>query len=78
MISCKKATYLVSKKEEKRLSWIERWQLRAHLAICSLCRKFEEQSRFIGINAKQLHEHIQATLSPETKEKIKAVLKDQH
>ncbi len=77
MISCKKATYLVSKKEEKKLSWIERWQLRAHLAMCSLCRKFEMQSGFIGRNAKHLHEHLHATLSPEAKEKIKAVLKNQ-
>ena len=77
MISCKKATLLISKKEENKLSWIGKWQLRGHLTICSLCRKFEQQSGFIGRNAKLLHEYIHATLSPEIKEKIKAALKEQ-
>lgn len=72
MISCKKASYLVSKKEENRLSWWGSWQLRAHLGICSFCRKFEQQSGFIGRMAKQVTLH--ETLSPETKEKIQAAL----
>lgn len=76
MISCKKATYLVSKKEENRISWWESWQLRAHLGICSLCRKFEQQSGFIGQMAKQVTMH--ETLSPEKKEKIQAALTHEH
>ena len=46
-ISCKKATYLVSKKEEGKLNWIESIQLRSHMAICSLCRLFEKQTQKI-------------------------------
>ena len=76
-ITCKKATLLISKKEEHKLSWLEKWQLRGHLTICSLCRKFEQQSSFIGRSAKILHEYIHAPLSPEAKEKIKAALKEQ-
>ena len=76
-ITCKKATLLISKKEENKLSWLEKWQLCGHLTICRLCRKFEHQSGFIGRNAKLLHEYIHATLSPEAKEKIKAALKEQ-
>jgi len=72
MISCKKATYLVSKKEENRLSWWESWQLRAHFGICSMCRKFEQQSGFIGRMARQVTMH--ETLSPKAKEKIQATL----
>lgn len=72
MISCKKATYMVSQKEENRLSWWESWQLRAHLGICSVCRKFEQQSGFIGRMARQVTMH--ETLSPEKKEKIQAAL----
>lgn len=75
-ISCKKATLLVSKKEENKLSWLEKIKLRGHLAICSVCRKFETQSGFIGRNAKYLHEHLHAHLSPESKEKMQEVLKD--
>ncbi len=71
-ISCKKATYLISKKEENKLSWLEKIKLRGHLAICSLCRKFESQTGFIGRMAK--HTHIEAALSPEAKERMQDVL----
>jgi len=73
-ISCKKATYLLSKKEENKLSWLEKIKLRGHLTICSLCRKFEQQTGFIGHNAKHTHEH--AVLSVEAKLKMQQVLKD--
>ncbi len=74
-ISCKKATYLVSKKEEGKLSWLEKVQLRGHLTICSLCRRFEIQTGWIGKHARQAH--IEATLSVESKEKIQKALNDQ-
>ena len=73
-ISCKKATYLVSKKEENRLSWLEKWQLRGHLTICSLCRRFEQQTGFIGRMVKHTHVHIQATLPKPSKQKMKESL----
>lgn len=71
-ISCKKATYLVSKKEENKLSWLEKISLRGHIAICSMCRKFESQTGFIGRMAK--HTHIETFLSPEAKERMQEVL----
>jgi predicted anti-sigma-YlaC factor YlaD len=67
-ISCKKATYLVSKKEEGKLNWIESIQLRTHMTICSLCRLFEQQSRFITKHAK--HMHSDETLTEDQKKKI--------
>lgn len=74
MISCKKSTYLLSKKEEGRLSWLQNIQLRSHMAICSLCRKFEEQTAFIGRNARNADSH--ALLSLESKDRMKRVLKE--
>lgn len=67
-ISCKKATYLSSKKEEGKLSWIEKIQLRSHMTICSLCRLFEQQSQIIAHQAK----HMECTdrLSDEAKKKM--------
>ena len=73
-ISCKKATYLLSKKEENKLSWLEKITLHGHLAMCSLCRKFEQQTGFIILNVKHAHEHT--VLSVEAKEKMQRVLKD--
>lgn len=71
-ISCKKATYLVSKKEEGKLNWIESIQLRSHMATCSLCRLFEQQSKFISKQAKHLHG--EASLSEDQKKKIEQAL----
>jgi hypothetical protein len=75
MISCKKATYLLSKKEENRLSWREKLQLRGHLTICSFCRKFEEQTGWMILNTKHLHEHSGIRLSVEARERIANSLK---
>lgn len=74
-ISCKKATYLISQKEQKAIGFFDSIKLRLHLGICSACRLFEKQSFFIKINAKHNHEHLDATLSNEAKEKISAALK---
>jgi predicted anti-sigma-YlaC factor YlaD len=72
--TCKKATLLLSKKEETRLTWLDTLRLRGHLAICSMCRKFEEQTGFIVQHAK--HFHADAVLSAQAKEKIRTLLKD--
>lgn len=74
-ISCKKATYLISKKEENKISWLETIKLRAHLVICSMCRRFEIQTSWMGKHAH--YAHIDATLSPESKEKIQSALNNQ-
>lgn len=71
-ISCKKATYLVSKKEEGKLSWIESIQLRSHMTICSLCRLFEQQSKLIAKHAK--HMHGETPLPEDQKKKIEQAL----
>jgi hypothetical protein len=44
-ITCKKAVEYISKKEEAKLSVLQRVQLWRHLAICSLCRRFAQQNR---------------------------------
>jgi predicted anti-sigma-YlaC factor YlaD len=72
--TCRKATLLLSKKEENRLTWLETLRLRGHLAICSMCRKFEEQTGFIVQHAK--HFHADAVLPAQAKEKIRTLLKD--
>jgi len=46
-ISCKKATELVSKKEEGKISMSERYQLVQHMAVCYLCRFFSSQNKQI-------------------------------
>ncbi len=75
-ISCKKAGFLLSKKEENKLTWLEKIQLKGHITICSLCRRFEEQTGWIILNAKHAHTHSEATLSEETKTRLQNLITD--
>jgi len=47
VISCKEASRLLSQAQDRRLGWLERLKLRAHLALCDFCTRFEEQLRFM-------------------------------
>jgi len=58
-ITCKKATYLITKKEHKAIGIWEGIKLKAHLAICSACKLFEKQTGFIIANAKHAHSNIE-------------------
>lgn len=42
MIACDKASYLISRNIENKLSFKEKIQLKAHLLSCHLCRKYEK------------------------------------
>lgn len=77
MISCKKATYLICKKEEVQLSFLEKVKLQLHLSICKFCRLFKLQTTFIDKNAVHSNEHIGNLHLPDSaKEKISQVLKN--
>ena len=76
MISCKKATFLISKKESDPISLIEKLQLRFHLLFCSFCRLFKQQSNLINHNVTHLHEHHHTTLSTLKKDQISKLLKE--
>ncbi len=47
MITCRKSTEWVIKKEYKKLSVKQNLQLLSHMTICKCCRLFERQSAFI-------------------------------
>jgi hypothetical protein len=75
-LSCKKATFLMSKKEEGKLTLIEALQLKTHLGICDFCTRFQKQTKFFTSHAHHVHEHSNATLSAEKKLEIQSLLKD--
>jgi hypothetical protein len=37
----------VSLAEDRKLGWLERWRLRAHLHVCEGCRHFKVQVDFL-------------------------------
>jgi len=45
---CRHATYLIEKKQHTSLTISERMQLVIHLSGCSVCRLFQQQSRWIN------------------------------
>ncbi len=66
-ITCRQAVDLISKKEESKLSPIQRFSLYKHLGECSLCRIFSVQNKII---AKAIQQHNPGELSITEKEAI--------
>lgn len=63
-LSCLKATELIEKKINFRLSSKERVQLKAHKMMCSACSNYEKQSLFIekGLEKSKLPDFSQQDL----------------
>ena len=74
MISCKQATDYISRREESKLTFRQRWQLWQHLAVCTFCRLFNKQNKIFIKNVSHLHEHTDAALTSEQKESLIAAL----
>lgn len=63
MISCRKASELISLSLDRPLAARERLALGWHLCGCGMCRAYRRQARFIQHAAQQLRAQLQA-LSP--------------
>lgn len=74
-VSCKKATFLASKKEEKKTSFFDGLKLKLHYKICDSCNLFNKQTLFIGKNARHSHQHTDVLLREEKKEEIKGLIR---
>ena len=48
MLSCFKATQLISLSNERPLAFKEKATLRMHLLICSMCRNFRNNTKLLG------------------------------
>ena len=73
-ITCHKATYLSSKKEEGKATFLENVQLKMHHAICNGCKLFATQTAYIGKNASQAHQFSKAVLSDASLNKMKKMI----
>ena len=62
--NCKKATFLIDKKEMGSISLREHIELRIHLIGCSFCRIYGKQTRAIN---KMVRELFQSAMQPDTK-----------
>lgn len=47
MLTCRQVSHLVSEAEDRRLGFMERLRLRAHLKVCEGCPHFHNQIQFM-------------------------------
>lgn len=73
--NCKKATWLVSTSFERRLSVKERLGLFFHLLVCSGCRLFKKQVRFLQQRLPFAAGKAVVPLPAEEKEKLNALIR---
>ncbi len=82
IISCKRASQLISKSLDQHLSFSERLKLRLHLLICDVCKRFKQQLYMLRLAIKGL---IKQTENDETiqlplqaKERIQKMIESNH
>ena len=75
IISCNEATFLTAKKEEAKLSFLQRIKLTFHTSMCTYCKRFEKQSSEICTESR--HIRAEDPLPDLTREKIEKML-DEH
>jgi hypothetical protein len=71
-LSCKRATYLAVKREEKGLNFKERIQLWYHYRLCYVCKVWEDQSALLG---KLIRDSFPSTTSRKLTEREKEDIK---
>lgn len=78
-LSCLKATELIEKKLQFKLSFRERLQLKVHKMMCKACTNYEKQSSFIdrGISKSLSNKDISHTDIKELKTLINKKLSEQ-
>jgi hypothetical protein len=62
--NCKKATFLIEKKQIGKITMREKLELKIHLAGCSVCRVFQQQSVMIN---RMVHDLLRASNYKEIK-----------
>ncbi|MFN4261640.1 MAG: zf-HC2 domain-containing protein [Gemmataceae bacterium] len=84
MPSCKEVSRLVSESLDRDLPFWQRFSVRLHLLMCSLCSRFRRQILFLHDAAHAFGEASEegavltnARLSPEARARIKQVLEDE-
>jgi hypothetical protein len=81
MPNCREVTRLQSEALDKKLPFSKRVGLRLHLLVCSWCRRYGKQIRFLR---EAMHDHPEElceassqSLSPEARERMKRALHGQ-
>jgi len=81
MISCYDATYLISKKQEEKLTLAEQMKLSLHLMYCKYCKRFAKQTKQITnsikeMNRKMKKNSVKIKLTEEQKKRIAEAIRN--
>ena len=77
-LSCLKATELIEKKFNFKLSLKEKIQLKMHKMMCNACTNFEKQSQFLEKGIENQHKKLHSDIDIEQlKNRIELNLKEQ-
>lgn len=67
MLTCREASWLLSRSREQPLTWSERLRVRLHLWLCAQCRRFRRQLDWLeglaGRGGAELSEWVAADLA---------------
>lgn len=63
MRSCREISELVSQGMDKKLSLVETLAIRFHVMMCSHCRNFMHQTRFMRKAAEHYSEYLQSRMN---------------
>lgn len=80
MLSCKEASYLASKKLDKKLTWREQLNFSFHVMVCKFCRRYAEEIKALhNMMQKAAEKNLSilpesVKLSQQSRDKIKQVL----
>jgi len=79
MIACEKAAFLVSKRQDEKLTCKENFNLTIHLATCKFCSLYAKQINAISENIKEKKftpgsPHQELTLDPTRKKEMETLV----
>jgi predicted anti-sigma-YlaC factor YlaD len=78
MLSCKQASEVISQSLDRKLTTVERFNLKLHLLICKYCRYFSQQLKTLRVAVKAnlvaLENDNTIEMSTEAKKRIAALV----
>ena len=77
MLTCRDVSRLTSEAQDRPLTLPERWALKLHLAMCSLCRRYARQLAFLRLATAKLASRSgrETGLTDAARERIRRALK---
>ncbi|WP_372364480.1 zf-HC2 domain-containing protein [Candidatus Uabimicrobium sp. HlEnr_7] len=79
MLRCQDIAKLLSDSLERKLPWATRIEIRLHLLICYVCRRYSKQLRFLNSYVTYYYEkkHCDVFLTKEVKEKMSSAIREE-